>query len=505
MKQKHIGYFFSSTPLAVLLVGLVVAATPLLPLSTLTGTGYHDGQRILFMLCLGVGAVTMSLRLWRVKSASPELAPTLSVGKLVLWTVAGFLGLGFLSSLRAYSLQFALYEWSTSALLVLLAATIAAEFAQNRAAASKTLVTYCAIGCSLYVFNALVGYVSMIVLGIQAHPNDLIVGFDNYRFFNHVQTVSLPFLTLIAIRSGFKESALYRFRYGLRTLMVLWWMLLFVTAGRGTLFGVLAGASVTLFFLRRNATIWCRQLLVGALAGLACNWLLYMKAPLLFGLQPFGLLGNVATRTVENVDSGRLPLWRLAAEMTTAQPWLGAGPLHFAHLGRFQQIAAHPHNWVLQIASEWGIPALLCLAGLIFVGLKRLIMTARAPDANSPEHLTVLAALLTTGVAIVVDGLVSGLTVMPASQLWIGLYLGCAWGWTERFNRSLPAMKSRRLNSLTRGCITAFIALLMVLGVYGLWPAVLDLPKHERGNEHYQTNQTDGHLSPRIWRHGFFE
>lgn len=494
-------------PSAVLLVGLVVAATPLLPLPALTGTGYYDGQRILLMICLCVGVVTMSLRMWQSKSASSKLMAVLPVSKLVLWMLTIFMGLGFLSSLRAYSVQFALYEWSTTALLVVLTSTIAAEVAQHRVVASKTLAALGAIGCSLYVFNTLVAYVSMLLLGIQAHPNDLIVGFDNYRFFNHVQTVSLPLLALLALlalRSGSIGASLYQYRYGLRILIVSWWMLLFVTGGRGTLVGLFVGSSAALFFFRRDAMAWCRHMLIGAMAGLAASWVLYMRVPVLFGLQPFGLLGNVAARTVENVDSGRMPLWRLAIDMTMAQPWLGAGPLHFAHVGRFQQIAAHPHNWVLQIASEWGIPALLCFSGLIFLGLLRLTMTSRSPDANRPDCLTVLAALLATGIAIVVDGLVSGLIVMPASQLWIALYVGFAWGWTERFKRSI-AVSPASLSSLTRGCVTALLVLLVALGAYGLWPAGLNLPKHEKDNERYQTNQTDGHLSPRIWRHGFFE
>ena len=503
MLQKKIINFYSQTPPAVLFVGLVVAVTPLLPIPGLTGTGYHDGQRILLVICVCVGVVTMSLRMWRAKSDSSKLMPVLPVSRLVLWLLIIFMGLGFLSSLRAYSVQFALYEWSTTALLVVLASTIAAEVAQNRVAALKSLAALGAIGCSLYVFNALVAYVSMLLLGIQAHPNDLIVGFDNYRFFNHVQTVSLPLLALLALRSGSIGSNLYRYRYGLRILIVSWWMLLFVTGGRGTLVGLLAGSSAALFFFRRDAMTWCRHMLIGAMVGLAASWVLYTCVPILFGLQPFGLLGNVAARTVEDVDSGRMSLWRLATEMTMAQPWLGAGPLHFAHVGRFLQVAAHPHNWVLQIASEWGIPALLCFSGLIFVGLRRLTMTVPPPDANRPDRLTVLAALLATGIAIVVDGLVSGLIVMPASQLWIALYVGGAWGWTERFKRSL-AVSPASLSCLTRGCVTAFLVMLIALGAYGLWPAGLNLPKHEKGNERYQANHTDGHLSPRVWRHGFF-
>ncbi|WP_327080190.1 O-antigen ligase family protein [Polaromonas sp. CG_9.5] len=402
-------------------------------------------------------------------------------------------------------MKFALYEWSTTILLVVLTSTIAAEVAQNRAVALKTLVVLGTIGCSLYVFNTLVAYISMLSLGIQAHPNDLIIGFDNYRFFNHIQTVSLPLLALLALRSGSISSDLYRYRYGLRILISCWWMLLFVTGGRGTFLGLFVGIFIALFLFRHHAIKWCCHMLIGAMVGLAASWVLYTCVPLFLGLQPFGLLGNVATRTVENVDSSRMPLWRLAIEMTMAQPWLGAGPLHFAHVGRFQQIAAHPHNWILQIASEWGIPALICFSGLIFLGLRHLIRVSRLPNANRADCLTILVALLATGIAIVVDGLVSGLLVTPSSQLWIALYVGFSWGWTEGFNRSITAsVKPKIISSLTFGFVTGFLVLLLALVAYGLWPAVLNLPNYEKGNDQYQTNRSDGHLSPRIWRHGFF-
>ncbi|NKI71930.1 hypothetical protein GN109_21125 [Collimonas pratensis] len=155
----------------------------------------------------------------------------------------------------------------------------------------------------------------------------------------------------------------------------IWWALLFVSAGRGTFVGLLAGISVSLFCLRRDALPWCLVMLWSALIGLGIYLLFYVLLPLALGLQPFGFLFSVVGRTIENPDSSRWPLWVRAWEIVMAHPWLEAGPLHFAHFGRDLQIGAHPHNWVLQIACEWGIPALLCLMSAIALGFKALLAT----------------------------------------------------------------------------------------------------------------------------------
>ena len=36
-----------------------------------------------------------------------------------------------------------------------------------------------------------------------------------------------------------------------------------------------------------------------------------------------------------------------------SSPWLGIGPMQFAALASV--VGAHPHNWPLQVAAEWGL------------------------------------------------------------------------------------------------------------------------------------------------------
>jgi hypothetical protein len=224
--------------------------------------------------------------------------------------------------------------------------------------------------------------------------------------------------------------------------------------------------------LRRQAVAWCVSLLLSGLAGLVLYLLLYVLLPVQRGLEPFGLLFSRVARSVsEDPSSGRLQLWARAWEMVQAHPWVGAGPAHFAHVARDLPYGAHPHNWVLQVASEWGLPALFFLCAALALSISKLLRLRWVVAAKQRDTLT---AWLVTGGAILVDGLFSGLIVMPVSQLWIALYLGCAWGWTAPLSSSVTEM-CRGLYGPGRGIARRGFAvlaalLLVVVLIWGIGP-----------------------------------
>jgi putative inorganic carbon (hco3(-)) transporter len=476
------------------MVSLVVVAIPLLSFSDFAGNSYHNGQRIMEVLCLIGAAMWLVFLLWRGTLVS------VLVDRQTTWLIVLFLALGLVSSITAFSPRHALYEWANLGLLLLLAWIIAEEVARDAMRTLDRVLLLWGLGCALYVFKEIVTYASILQFGEQPHPAELIVGFDNYRFFNHGQTVSLPLLSLLVLRSEqggpFTKQARYWW-----VLTSLWWTLLFVSAGRGTFVGVMAGMIMALAWRRRQALSWCRVMLFSGLAGLAAYAVFYVLVPVLMGLQPFGFLTEVAQRSLSNPDGSRWPLWRRASEMIIANPWLGAGPLHFAHYGRDVQTGAHPHNWVLQIASEWGIPALLCVSAALWIGFRKLLCTASAIKANDTQNQALLTVWLATGIAVLVDGLVSGLIVMPISQLWLALYVGCAWGWISTF----PHAKATKLwltGGIRAGLAAAVFLLIFFLGK-GLWPEILDLKSYEAANLQ-QDRYPSARLSPRIWRDGHF-
>ena len=99
--------------------------------------------------------------------------------------------------------------------------------------------------CAAYILLSIAIYIGVLKSGVQPEINSLIVGYDNHRFLNYVQTISLPMLGLLAARMPARDRRLFWW-----AVASLWWMLLFVAAGRATLLGLLSGVAFAVMILR---------------------------------------------------------------------------------------------------------------------------------------------------------------------------------------------------------------------------------------------------------------
>jgi O-antigen ligase len=204
-------------------------------------------------------------------------------------------------------------------------------------------------------------------------------------------------------------------------------------------------------------------------------------------------------RTAADPTSGRHALWRLGFDLIAAHPFLGAGPHHFAHHGATVGSGAHPHNFIVQIGAEWGLPALLCLLGAIGLGMRALARSgARIAQADLGGQQT-LAVLLAAGAAILVDGVFSGVIVMPQSQMAIVLYLGCAAGWVRSLDQAAAPRAGTPLHWLTRG-----LALAALCGLaFAVAPSVAGHASHAPLTPAEQA--VNHHMYwPRLWAAGYF-
>jgi O-antigen ligase len=267
---------------------------------------------------------------------------------------------------------------------------------------------------------------------------------------------------------------------------------------------LIAGLLVVIYYLRHRALEWLKIIVIAGILGFGAYLLFYVVVPVIIGLEPFGYSHEVAKRTLENPVSSRGVLWNFAWQMVWDRPWLGLGPLHFAHYGAGIQLGAHPHNWILQIASEWGIPALLFAMMAITLAFRALLQTRQVIESNDHQNQATLAAWINIGVTILVDGLVSGLIVMPTSQLWISLYIGCAWGWASYYSH-VPNFQSDLYKDATKyfvaGIVISFF--MLVFFWFGLLPEIMDLTSYE--NLELDANVYQGRIArPRIWSTGFF-
>jgi O-antigen ligase len=371
--------------------------------------------------------------------------------------------------------------------LMAMAAVVATGAAREDTA--LRLLNVAAVATTLY--SALVVLIALTVLasGAALSRPDLFTGYDNLRFFNHVQTVALPLSLAAALHPG--NSVLMRRIAQLA--LVLGGLLLFVSAGRGTFLALLGGIGALGLVLGRRA--W--PVVTPLMAALALGGLLFT---LLFVLLPATTatadvpLPDYDTRRLGS-DQARLYLWQVAWQHIQAHPGLGVGPMHYAHMPNAK--AAHPHNLPLQLAAEWGLPfALLSIAltGAAMVGfVKRLRGQARGASAVHTG-----AALFLGCVAVLVDSLVSGNFVMPVSQVWIAVLAGLGVAWCRAQG---PGSHTTSPSPWVQRVVPALLLASQVWLLAHTWPEVSQLPAHLQGVVNQFPNVG---MQPRFWSIGRF-
>ncbi|MGJ7916374.1 O-antigen ligase family protein [Massilia sp. LXY-6] len=475
-------------------VSLVLPAAPFITLAVLgvlclnfVWAYRHDEQRCIEIVLLCAGALTIL--------GCVVMGGAVSIRLSAHRPLLAFFILGLLSTASALSLRHAIYEWSSFVLLALLAGAIATELAKSGTTGLSGILQLAGIACALHSLRVLIMYAASLASGYQPDMHALAVGFSNARFLNHTQTALLPLIVLLSLQAPAASAA----RRTWFVLAAFWWSLLFVSEARATILALGAGGVLALALRGSHARGFLRTMALAALAGAILYVLGFILLPTLVGLHPVGMPSNVVARTASDPSSGRTLLWTLALQWIAAHPWLGIGPHHFAHVGHKLYIGAHPHDWLLQIGVEWGIPALLCLLGALALGARALVRSGQRIADDDLRNQRILVALLTTCAAIFVDGLFSGVLVMPQSQLAIALVIGCAAGWV----RSLGAAAETAPSRWTRP-ITGVLAAAALCGL--VWSVAPSFMQHARGEPLTPAEQAinDKVNWPRMWEAGYF-
>ena len=446
-------------------------------------SGAHDAQRLLQLAFLGVACaciVATGRFAWRVMLSSPR----------VYWPLALFFAIGAVSSLVSDSPLHALREVLMLVLLLVIAMCVAQELHTDYAARVTIVLHMLGAGVALYIFKVGVIWATAIFTQMQPDTIAFTPEFSNFRFLNHVQTISLPLIVLLACRCNLAQRRIWL------GVAMFWAFLLLALSGRGTVLGLLAGCAAAFAVQRGRSLYFCKSFLLAALGGIVLFYLLFVLIPRAVGMQPFGELLHIVVRsTGPDPTSYRNYLWARSLVYIAAHPWLGIGPAHFGRYAFDLDMASHPHDWPLQIALEWGIPALLCLLAVIGAAGRGLLKASRLVDDEDKPNQLILSALIVTGVAILVDGLVSGLIVMPVSQLLIALYVGCAAGWVW-------ALTPRR-EYKTTPAVRVGVSIALFACVAGLFiGASHDFTRGSAGDMRIHPDVTYGH--PRFWLDEYF-
>lgn len=259
-------------------------------------------------------------------------------------------------------------------------------------------------GMVFYGLAVLAIWTMMVSTGEPLMTWEALFGFDNPRFLNHVLTPALALAAIAGAQVGVSNRRWAWAAVGMGGVM------LYLAFGRATPIALAIGVVATM-------AVWGRR---------AVRYAMALVLPAVLGAALMAILWNLTQTDGSELQSGkvesllaRVYLVRQAEALWWSSPWLGVGPMHFAHV--YNGEAAHPHNIYLQCLAELGLPATLLLASVTLYALWRWVHDLRQV---SVERLPQVAGLFTAAVGVLMDALVSGNFVMPLSQLWIVVTLG---------------------------------------------------------------------------------
>ena len=464
---------------------LIAGVSTLLHESLIGPFGSYNAGRMLFVAYTGAAAIALTVGAVRseVQEILGELRPE-AVGAFI-----AVVGLGVLSAARAENVQYAfmdvsLYMGLVGAVLVVAAGSLAQ---QERL---RALLLWGVVLCvSLYMLTWGYSWLQHGLYGRMIVWPDINLGFSNIRLFNHLQTWTLPLLVLPLLLLPKKhliaKTALFFLCCG-------WWMLLFTSGGRGTVFGLIVASLAVALLFRTRAVRWLRvQGAAAAIGGVLYGLVYYTTAAR-------SLLHRSATS-----DSGRFDYWAFALEQIQSAPLLGVGPMHYAVYP--DSMGGSPHNAVLQFAAEWGLIAATLLVIIVtwalvaWVRQSMHVVCTEDGGQRSQVHVALTACLI----AALAHTMVSGLVVAPMSQFLLVLVVGWALGlYVVTAREKHPEADPPRSRASGPLCAT-LLASIVLSSLFLIGSTVSEASDVMERQQQFKEQTTDRKLHPRFWQQGF--
>lgn len=417
-RVKSITSFRNKNPIF-LIIGMYLI---LMPYFQLPGIGYYNSKRVVEIFILVVIVFGLLVREWvNDKNVFKINLETRHFYLLYIFIAFGVISIvvsgSHIESWREIFMMFGLI-W----VIILLGASMANYIDEFQ----KYIVYIAVLFASVYTIFFLGNYFSahindlipywpdrigfkMSINGVEV-PSKEVLYFVHRRFFNHIQTWTFPLLISAAIWIKTTKPL----RYLILMLLTLWWVMVLASGARGTTVALIVSCVFVYYKYRESCKNYLMTFVYTACAGSFTYFVMYyLFAPNTVGVSLF-----------RSSSSGRLWLWEKALSLFAKHPILGIGPYNYALINKFPSYA-HPHNFYLQILSEWGIVVFGVMVYVLINVIQWLISDFDKVDGKSGAYVLNMG-ILGSFIAALTHAFVSGVFHTPMSQIWlilIGSYL----------------------------------------------------------------------------------
>lgn len=434
------------------------------------------------------------------------------------WALALMFTLGVISawynSTSSMGLAYSLADVALLFLIIAAAFTIAACRTVAGELFDKTMLILVAMVGVAVGLQELIGVLAAWNLGLEFNFENSLVYFAFPRFFNQVQSWTIPVLAALPLVFSRNRMAVLL----CVTALALNWFVLLETGGRGSALGVTFAIVLVALLSQIARRTYLKFQLIGLFLGLlifgSISYLHAQRGSVNISvgapaevIQDEGILprdqelslnagdgsfvGAVTGKRMTS-SSGRIWMWRGSWEDAKNHPLLGIGPMNYACKGP-QGRPAHPHNFPIQFLAEWGFPAfvLLIISGAYLAF--RLLRTLRQLSSETVQRPGVskyVAIALGTGImAAAIHACFSGVLIMPASQVTAILITG----W---FLGSLPQVKQIPFpDFMSKLILCTGLAISSALLAFGAQQVSSNIPR-------YEAMDKPDRLIPRLWQFG---
>lgn len=254
--------------------------------------------------------------------------------------------------------------------------------------------------------------------------------FSNHRHFAEFFVALESFLALFLLNSKKRHLALLAIiPIAVSTIVIL------MGSGRASATALLASAVVYIYISDKEKIQSTAILTIAIITG----WLIYK----LWIFQP------IDRAILRQGDSGRLELWSLGIKHWLENILFGLGPMHYASIPN--SIAAHPHNLIVQILSEWGILAFCAIIGFF------MILFSKLRSINQSENNIAVPAICAL-IGLLASAMFGGVLVVPAVEFLFFVLLGI--GMTSsitKWNNANAVAVAVRISALIL-CLLCFLS-----------------------------------------------